>query len=115
MIGWATDHIPLPGGVARQIVVMTRENSIVNDTLVVGGDRVHLSDITVPFLTVLGNRDHIVPEASAGPLLDLIGSPDKHEVRLDGGHVGLLVGRTATKTTIPRIIDFLIQRSEIQE
>ncbi|MFZ2176185.1 MAG: alpha/beta hydrolase, partial [Rhodococcus sp. (in: high G+C Gram-positive bacteria)] len=115
MIGWATDHIPLPGGVARQIAVMVRDNSIVNDTLVVGGDRVHLSDITVPFLTVLGNRDHIVPEASAGPLLDLIGSPDKHEVRLDGGHVGLLVGRTATKTTIPRIIDFLIQRSEIQE
>jgi len=69
----------------------------------------------VPFLTVLGNRDHIVPEASAAPLIDLIGSPDKHEARLDGGHVGLLVGRTAAKTTIPTIIDFLIQRSETQE
>ncbi len=115
MIGWATDHIPLPGGVARQLAEMTRDNAIVNDTLVVGGDRVHLADITVPFLTVLGNRDHIVPEASAAPLIDLIGSPDKHEVRLDGGHVGLLVGRTAAKTTIPTIIDFLIQRSETQE
>jgi len=115
MIGWATDHIPLPGGVARQLAQMTRDNAIVNDTLVVGGDRVHLADITVPFLTVLGNRDHIVPEASAAPLIDLIGSPDKHEARLDGGHVGLLVGRTAAKTTIPTIIDFLIQRSETQE
>lgn len=115
MIGWATDHIPLPGGVARQLAEMTRDNAIVNDTLVVGGDRVHLADITVPFLTVLGTRDHIVPEASAGPLLDMIGSPDKHELRLEGGHVGLLVGRTAAKTTIPTIIEFLIQRSEIQE
>ena len=70
MIGWATDHIPLPGGVARQLAEMTRDNAIVNDTLVVGGDRVHLADITVPFLTVLGTRDHIVPEASAGPLID---------------------------------------------
>ena len=61
---------------------------------------------------MLGTRDHIVPHASAAPLLDLIGSPDKHEVRLDGGHVGLLVGRTAAHTTIPTIIEFLLQRSE---
>jgi polyhydroxyalkanoate synthase len=115
MIGWANDHIPLSGGVAKQFAKMIQDNAIVNDTLVVGGDRVSLSDITVPFLTVLANRDNIVPEASAASLINLIGSPDKHEVRLDAGHVGLLVGRTAAKTTIPTIIEFLIQRSEMQE
>jgi polyhydroxyalkanoate synthase len=112
MTGWATDHIPLPGGVAKQLAKMVQDNAIVNDTLVVGGDRVSLSAITVPFLTVLATRDHIVPEASAAPLIDIIGSPDKHELRLDAGHVGLLVGRAAAKTTIPAIIEFLIQRSE---
>ncbi len=112
MIGWATDHVPLPGGVARQLAQMIRDNTIVNDRLVVGGDRVSLADVTVPFLTVLANRDHIVPEAAAAPLLDLIGSTDKHELRLDGGHVGLLVGKTAARTTIPTIIDFLLRRSE---
>ena len=71
---------------------MIRDNAIVNDGLVIAGDRVHLADIRVPFLTVLANRDHIVPEASAAPLIDLVGLPDKHELRLDGGHVGLLVG-----------------------
>jgi polyhydroxyalkanoate synthase len=113
LIGWATDHVPLPGGVARQLAEMIRDNTIVNDRLVLGGDRVHLSDITVPFLTVLANRDHIVPEASAGPLLDMVGSRDRQELRLDGGHVGLLVGRTAARTTIPTIIDFLLERSEV--
>ena len=112
MTGWASDHIPLPGGVAKQLAKMVQDNAIVNDTLVIGGDRVTLSAITVPFLTVLATRDHIVPEASAAPLIDLIGSPDKHELRLDAGHVGLLVGRTAAKTTIPTIIEFLIERSE---
>jgi polyhydroxyalkanoate synthase len=53
-----------------------------------------------------------VPEASAAPLIDLVGSSDKHELRLDAGHVGLLVGRTAAKTTIPTIIEFLTERSE---
>ncbi len=110
LIGWATDHVPLPGGVARQLADMLDDNAIVNDRLVIGGDRVHLSDITVPFLTVLANQDHIVPEASASPLIDLVGSTDKHELRLDGGHVGLLVGRTAARTTIPTIIDFLLQK-----
>ena len=112
LTGWATGHIPLPGGVARQLAQMIRDNAIVNDRLVIAGDRVHLADIRVPFLTVLANRDHIIPEASAAPLIDLVGSPDKHELRLDGGHVGLLVGRTAARTTIPAIIDFLLRRSE---
>ena len=69
----------------------------------------------MPFLTVRATRDHIVPEASAAPLIDLVGSPDKHELRLDAGHVGLLVGRAAAKTTIPTIIEFLIERSEASE
>jgi polyhydroxyalkanoate synthase subunit PhaC len=111
--GWATSHIALPGGVARQVAQMVRENPMITDRLVVGGDRVHLSDIAVPFLHVLANRDHVIPEASATPLIGLVGSPEKHELRLDARHVGLLVGRTAAKTTLPTLIDFLRQRSEV--
>lgn len=112
MTGWATDHVPLPGGVARQLARMIEDNALVNDRLVLGGDRVHLSDIGAPFLHVLASRDHIIPEASSRPLIGLVGSSDKHELRLDAGHIGLLVGRTAATTTIPTIIDFLAQRSE---
>lgn len=112
MTGWASDHIPLPGGVAKQLGQLVQDNAIVNDTLVLGGDRVTLSAITTPFLTVLATRDHIVPEACAAPLIDLVGSPDKQQLRLDAGHVGLLVGRTAAKTTIPTIIEFLTERSQ---
>jgi polyhydroxyalkanoate synthase len=113
MTGWATDQVPLPGGVARQIVEMVRENPMMTERLVVGGDRIRLSDITVPFLHVLASRDHIIPESAAGPLIGLVGSPDKHELRLDAGHVGLFVGKTAAKTTLPTIIDFLKQRSKV--
>jgi polyhydroxyalkanoate synthase len=113
MTGWATEQVPLPGGVARQIVEMVRENPLMTERLVVGGDRVRLSDITVPFLHVLASRDHIIPEPAAAPLIRLVGSSDKHELRLDAGHVGLLVGKTAAKTTLPTIIDFLKQRSRV--
>jgi polyhydroxyalkanoate synthase subunit PhaC len=112
MTGWATEQVPLPAGVARQLVQMVRENPMITDRLVVGGERVHLADITVPFLHVLAKRDHII-EASSAPLIGLVGSPDKQELRLDAGHVGLLVGRTAARTTRPTIIDFLKQRSQV--
>lgn len=113
MNGWGTDHIPLPGGVARQMATMlSANNGFMTDRLYLGGDRVHLSDIRTPFLAVLGEKDHIVPVAAAAPVMDLVGSADKTELRLKGGHVGLVVGRTAAKTTIPTIIDFLIDKSE---
>ena len=113
MTGWSDDHVPFPGAAARETVQMlVRDNGMVTDNLVVGGDPVHLRDITVPFLTVRANRDHIVPPDACAPLLDLVGSPDKHELPLDAGHMGLVVGRTAARTTVPTILDFLRRRSE---
>ena len=81
------------------------------DPLRMGGRKVSLKDITVPFLNVVAERDHIVPTGAAAPALDLVGSPDKGELRLDAGHIGLAVGRTAQKVTIPKIADFLRLRS----
>jgi polyhydroxyalkanoate synthase len=113
MTGWSDDHVPFPGAAARQTVEMlVRANGMPNDRLQVGGDPVHLSDIQVPFLTVRANRDHIVPPAATAPLIDLVGSPDKHELCLDAGHMGLVVGRTAARTTVPTIIEFLRSRSD---
>ncbi len=114
MTGWGNDHIPFPGAAMRQTAQMlVRDNGMITDRLFLGGDRVHLADIRVPLLSVLAKRDHIVPLAAAAPLIDLVGSTDRHELRLDGGHIGLVVGKTAAKTTIPTIIDFLRQRSEV--
>ncbi|MDP9428008.1 MAG: alpha/beta fold hydrolase [Actinomycetota bacterium] len=113
MTGWADDHVPFPGAAAEETVrMLVRDNGMVTDRLTVGGDRVHLSDIRVPFLTVRADRDHIVPPDATAPLMDLVGSPDKHELRLPAGHMGLVVGRTAARTTVPTILDFLRRRSE---
>jgi polyhydroxyalkanoate synthase len=113
MTGWSDDHVPFPGAAARETVQMlVRDNGMVTDRLVVGGDPVHLSDVRMPFLTVRANRDHIVPPEASAPLIDLVGSEDKHELRLDAGHMGLVVGRTAARTTVPTILDFLRRRSD---
>jgi len=113
MTGWSDDHVPFPGAAARQTVQMlVRDNGMLDDRLSLDGDPVHLADVRVPFLTVRANRDHIVPPDATSPLVDLVGSADKHELCLDAGHMGLVVGRTAARTTVPTIIDFLKTRSE---
>jgi polyhydroxyalkanoate synthase len=113
MTGWSDDHIPFPGAAARDTMQMlVRDNGMITDRLTVGGDPVHLRDITVPFLTVRAEKDHIVPPDATAALIDLVGSEDKHELRLQAGHMGLVVGRTAAKTTVPTIIDFLRRRSD---
>jgi polyhydroxyalkanoate synthase len=114
MTGWSNDHVPFPGAAARQTLEMlVRDNGFVCDRVVLDGDPVRLSDIRVPVLNVLAERDHIVPEPVAAPLPELVGSEDAEELRLDAGHVGLVVGRTAARVTIPRIIEFLKKRSEV--
>ncbi len=113
MTGWANDHVPFPGAAARQTLEMlVRQNAFVCDAVRLEGERVSLKDITVPMLTVIAERDHIVPEPVARPLPGLVGSEESDELRLDAGHVGLVVGKTAAKVTIPRIIEFLKRRSE---
>jgi polyhydroxyalkanoate synthase len=113
MTSWSDDHVPFPGAAAEETVrMLVRDNAMVTDRLTVGGDRVHLSDIRLPFLTVRADRDHIVPADATAPLIDLVGSADKHELRLPAGHMGLVVGRAAARTTVPQIIDFLRRRSE---
>lgn len=113
MTGWSEDHVPFPGTAARQTLEMlVRDNGFMRDTVRLGGERVRLHDIKVPTMTVLAERDHIVPEPVAAPLPDLVGSDESDVLRLDAGHVGLIVGRTAAKITIPRIIEFLKARSD---
>ena len=113
MTRWSDDHVPFPGAAARQAVqILVHDNAMITDRLVLGGDPVHLSDITVPFLTVRPDRDHIVPAEATAPLLELVGSPDKDEFPLNAGHAGIFVGRTAARTTVPTILDFLRRRSD---
>jgi polyhydroxyalkanoate synthase len=113
MTGWSDDHVPFPGAAARQTVdMLVRDNGMVTDKLRLDGDPVHLADIRVPFLTVRAERDHIVPADATSPLVELVGSEDKQELALQAGHMGLVVGRTAARTTVPTIIDFLKTRSE---
>lgn len=112
MTGWTRDHVPFPGQTFKQTVrVFNDGNGFVNDELVIGGRRLHLSDIAVPFVNIVAERDHIVPAPAALPLTELVGSDDKTELLLPAGHVGLIVGGKSRAVCMPAMSDWILARS----
>ena len=109
---WTNEHIPFPGECFRQTVKELQwENKLIKGELVLGGKRVDLGAIKWPFLHVMGARDHIVPPESGKPLVELVGSKDKEQILLNGGHVGIVAGRGAVRDLWPRVAGWLAQRS----
>ena len=108
MTGWSNDHIPFPGAAFVDTARLFTCGNLLRTGVIPLGDRdVELQDITVPFLSVLGEKDHIVPPAAAAGLPDLVGSEDRSELRLPSGHVGLIVGSTAHRRNLPAMADWL--------
>lgn len=115
MTQWANDHIPFPGACFRQTAeLFTRGNQLAAGEVRLGRRTVRLADITVPFLNVVGEADHIVPPDAVGPLASLVGSDDVEELRLPAGHVGLVVGKGARRRTLPAMADWVRRHSEVR-
>jgi poly[(R)-3-hydroxyalkanoate] polymerase subunit PhaC len=65
----------------------------------------------VPILHAVAEHDHIVPYDAAKHLIQKVGSTDKEEVVLKGGHVSLVAGANAIKRLWPKLDTWLGERS----
>ena len=109
---WETDNLPFPAGVFRQMVNdFLRANKLIKGQWVIGGHKVRLDDIKVPFVHLLAQDDHITPYASSRDLVQRVGSRDKQEIIIKGGHVGLVAGRGAATRMWPALEAWLAPRS----
>jgi polyhydroxyalkanoate synthase len=109
---WANDQIPFPGECFRQT---TKElmwaNKLYRNEFELGGQRVDIGNIRVPFLSVMAEHDHIVPYESAKDLINLVGSSDKRDIVLKGGHVSMVAGPNASRRLWPELDSWLSERS----
>ena len=109
---WTADQVPIAGEAARQLFEdFLRDNKLVKGELEITGETVNFGDITSPFLHVTAVHDHIVPTAASKELIDLIGSEDKSEISLKGGHVSLIAGGNAVFRLWPKVANWLAERS----
>ena len=109
---WMNEPIPFAGATFKQCAEeLWGKNKLVKNELVLRNQRVDLSQIKLSYLNVLAERDTIVPSCQSTMALELVGSADKEQVVLPGGHIGLAVGRTAVKGLWPKLDSWLGQRS----
>jgi polyhydroxyalkanoate synthase len=109
---WAADQLPLPGELMRDFVRdFLRGNRFVGGDFRVGDKAVDLGKIRVPFLHVAAEYDHIVPTAASRDLIGLVGSADKQEIVIKGGHVSLVAGGNAVYRLWPQLDRWLSTRS----
>ncbi|MFN0095834.1 MAG: PHA/PHB synthase family protein [Dehalococcoidia bacterium] len=109
---WAADQIPFPGECFRQTTKdLMWANKLVKGEMTVGGRPARLEDITVPVLHVAAEHDHIVPAEASRDFIELVGSADKQEIVMKGGHVSLVAGGNAMYRLWPKLDRWLADRS----
>lgn len=91
---WIYDSPAQAGEMFRQFARdCFQRNLLVRGELEIGGQRIDLSRIRLPVLNVYGRRDHLVPPPSSQALGRLLDGGDYTERAIDGGHIGIFVGR----------------------
>jgi polyhydroxyalkanoate synthase len=107
----AVDHfmgsmLAYPGRTFGQLFHrMIRGNELARGEFDVGGRTVRVADARAPVLSIAGRDDGIAPKPSVHHIAALI--PDVELSTAPGGHLGVLTGRAARRTTWPTIHDFL--------
>ena len=112
MYKWTNEQIPFPGEAYRQFTrELMWENKLMTGKLSIGGRRVDTQAITCPVLNVMAEHDHIAPYAATKSLTSLVGSKDKEDVLMKGGHVSLVAGKNAVGRLWPKVAEWLGERS----
>ena len=108
MYRWVNDSVPFASAAFRQWVVeFYQENRLARDMLDMDGRPVRLSNIHCPVLNVAATRDLIAPRTTTSAVTERVSSADATEVIIEGGHVGIVVGRTASRELWPKVGSWL--------
>lgn len=108
---WGNDNVSFPGAAYETYIEeLYRGDALARGSFALSGKRVRLGDVRMPVLAVTFQHDNIVPAASAAALLELVGSADKKQIHLPGGHVGAVVSRGAAKSLWPQLSQFWAER-----
>jgi polyhydroxyalkanoate synthase len=111
MQAWITDDMPYLGEAYRKYIKdCYQENYLVRGKLLIDGNRVDLTRIDCPLLTIAATDDPICPPSSATVLNHLVSSADKQVLELQGGHICAIAGQDAPAFLWPQLAEWLRSR-----
>jgi polyhydroxyalkanoate synthase len=106
MATWVDDVVPAPG---RLLAELYRKfgpgaNGLMAGTATVGDRAVDFATVAMPVLSVSAEKDTIAPAAGVDAIRRIV--PHAEVLRLPGGHVGIVAGRSAAALW-KRTVEFL--------
>ena len=105
---WLYDTPPIAGETFRQwIKDIYQKNLFSKNKLVVGENRINLSNIKVPLLNVVADQDHLVSPECSVSLNNLVSSTDKNLMRFSTGHVGLIASGYSQNVVLPKLVNWI--------
>lgn len=111
---WVNDGVPMARGVAKDCFIhWAQENRPIRERWKVGGETISPERVDAPSFVALPVRDHIVPHSSAWPLSQLL--PNTTLCSPQGGHVSMIVGRSARKDLWQPLACWLKQQSSAKK
>src|SRR4051812_11385135 len=108
---WKSDLPAITGEMYRKYIKdLFRDNKLIKGEFELGGRKVDLKNMTVPYLNVYATDDNIIPNESSKAVMSKIGSKDKKEYPFPGGHIGVFVGGRSQKELAPAVAKWVIER-----
>ena len=109
MATWVDDIVPASGRLLAELYQQfgPGRNSLMKGKATVGNRMVDLAAVTMPVLAVSAEKDAIAPPAGVDAIRSIV--PHTQVVRLPGGHVGIVAGRTAAALW-QRTAEFLAEK-----
>ncbi|MDI9320398.1 MAG: class III poly(R)-hydroxyalkanoic acid synthase subunit PhaC [Phycisphaerales bacterium] len=109
---WKADLPAIAGEMYRKYIKdLFRNNKLIKGEFELGGRKVDLKKMTVPYLNVYATEDTIIPNESTLAIMPKIGSIDKAEYAFPGGHIGVFVGGKSQKELAPSVAKWVMERS----
>jgi polyhydroxyalkanoate synthase subunit PhaC len=108
------DMLAYPGRTFGQIYHrMMRRNDLADGRIRLGGRVIDLAGVRVPVLSIAGEGDGIAPRKAVHHVAELLpNAPEVRTATAPGGHLGVLTGRAARRTTWRLLDEFLAGTAE---
>lgn len=110
---WLADRPDHPGEAAKQwFKDLYQDNKLIKNELVLDGETVDLTQVTMPVLNVYALNDHIIPPECSMALEKYVGTKDYTNLPLPGGHVGVFVSGKSQGILGTGIVNWLQERDK---
>lgn len=109
---WLAETPPIPGELFKEwIKGIYQDNLLIQNKMFIGNQHVSLKNITMPVFTQVAVGDHLVSPECSMPLHYAVGTDDKNLEIYPTGHVGMIASSFSQKNVLPKLVDWLKERS----